>query len=463
MNVRAVTPLSIERDFKINEMFFSTTTEKGVIVTGNEVFTRISGFLAEELVGKPHNIIRHPDMPRAAFYTVWKNLKAGKPFSGYVKNMAKDGACYWVFAVITPISGKRYLSVRFKPTSEIFAAIPKAYAKILSAENHALADGKSEKEATEAGVAVLNEIIAQLGYENYDVFADAALNAEMKSRDKRLVATGEVIFPAEIISAKGSNQDLSALYATSIGLYDRVNKLFGGLDRFAAMNRDLHEKAKAVISVADEFRLAALNANITSVRFGADGACISVISEFMSDYARSLNVEVDKMRQHLDETAEAIEAVNANISMSRLQLEMLLFYQAELSHGAEEENTNEMLLSLEDGFVASTSKATAALQELTRHVAPLTASRDLLIQSLTSVQVAQVRGLTEVARIPSSDGLRTLFEEFRGRAAKTRTDVNALSEVLDGLRQIILAMPREMNLISQQAAAVQERLRSAIA
>ena len=83
MIVRPVNPLERAREFNINEMFFSTTDARGVIVEGNDVFTRVSGYDATELIGKPHNIIRHPDMPRVAFQLLWENLRAGRLFAGY--------------------------------------------------------------------------------------------------------------------------------------------------------------------------------------------------------------------------------------------------------------------------------------------------------------------------------------------------------------------------------------------
>lgn len=100
---------------------FSTTDAKGIILSGNDVFVRVSGFSADELYGQPHNIIRHPDMPRAAFALLWANLKKEQPFAAYVKNMAKDGSYYWVFMVAVPTGDNQFLSIRFKPSSPLLA------------------------------------------------------------------------------------------------------------------------------------------------------------------------------------------------------------------------------------------------------------------------------------------------------------------------------------------------------
>jgi len=109
------------------EFIVSTTDLKGRITSVNRVFTRISGFNTDELIGKSHNIVRHPDMPPEAFEDLWRTIKAGRPWTGMVKNRCKNGDFYWVKANVTPlrehgrITG--YMSVRVKPTRmEIEAA-----------------------------------------------------------------------------------------------------------------------------------------------------------------------------------------------------------------------------------------------------------------------------------------------------------------------------------------------------
>src|SRR5690606_37129274 len=81
----------------------STTNLKGIITYVNDEFVNFSGFSREELIGQPHNIVRHPDMPAAAFDELWGCLKAGQPWMGLVKNRCKNGGYYWVNAYVTPI------------------------------------------------------------------------------------------------------------------------------------------------------------------------------------------------------------------------------------------------------------------------------------------------------------------------------------------------------------------------
>jgi len=103
-------------------MIVSETDTKGNIIYANSDFCTIAGFTKDELIGKPHNLVRHRDMPRAAFQGLWETVKSGKTWNGRVKNITKDGDYYWVDATVykvTKTNGEeRYISVRSKPSRE---------------------------------------------------------------------------------------------------------------------------------------------------------------------------------------------------------------------------------------------------------------------------------------------------------------------------------------------------------
>lgn len=100
----------------------SETDEKGIILYANSDFCKIAGYSMEELIGKPHNLVRHNDMPKVAFEGLWSTIRAGKIWKGIVKNRTKDGNYYWVNATAyqskKPNGELRYISVRIKPTEE---------------------------------------------------------------------------------------------------------------------------------------------------------------------------------------------------------------------------------------------------------------------------------------------------------------------------------------------------------
>jgi len=164
---RAIQPTGVERKMRENDFIVSKTNPKGIITYGNPIFIEFSGYTEEELLGSQHNIIRHPDMPRAAFKLAWDTIQSGKEFFAYVKNMSKDGGFYWVFTHITPdldASGNivGYTSVRRCPSAAAVAKIEPVYKAMLEAERTAGA-----RSAIEAGTAVLVDIMKQtgLGYE----------------------------------------------------------------------------------------------------------------------------------------------------------------------------------------------------------------------------------------------------------------------------------------------------------
>ena len=117
-----------------NEFIYSRTDAKGVIVEANEAFAKVSGFTREEMIGQPHNLVRHPDMPEEAFADLWRDLKAGRPWCGLVKNRRKDGGFYWVVANVSPVrEGGQivgYQSVRSRPSRTEINTADAAYKQI---------------------------------------------------------------------------------------------------------------------------------------------------------------------------------------------------------------------------------------------------------------------------------------------------------------------------------------------
>ena len=135
-----ITPSDTEIFFQENDLIVSKTDLKGRITYANQTFCRIAGYSEAELLGQPHSIIRHPDMPRAVFKLLWDTLIEGREIFAYVKNMAKSGDYYWVFAHVTPSFDKDrniigFHSNRRVPEPKIVKnTIVLLYAAVLNAE-----------------------------------------------------------------------------------------------------------------------------------------------------------------------------------------------------------------------------------------------------------------------------------------------------------------------------------------
>lgn len=453
MNVRSTRPLSSAREFKFNEMFFSTTDAKGIILSGNEVFARVSGFPIGDLLGKPHNVIRHPDMPRAAFSLLWTNLKQGRPFAGYVKNMAMDGSFYWVFVSAVPASKERYLSVRFKPGSPLLNQTEALYRQMLAAENLALEKGGSEKQAVAEGLRVATEALTKLGFANYDLFSHTALNREIAARDAALRGEAKGLFPPSISSTNGQ-ASLAELYALGVDAYGRVDGLFRQLDGFVEFTHGLQEKAMTVLGTAEVFRLHALNVNITSQQFGELGGGVGVVAGFLSEYSRSITDATEEFRKHIAEVSEVAETINARVAMARLQLEMLLYFQAEAAGNPGAADVKQIEI-LEECFIASTTHVRQALAQLQKNLPRLIETRKTLTRTTMAIEMAQVQGLTEAVRIPEGETLRGMFAEFRAKVGQTRTQLDELSEVMDKIEVISSHSPRQVAAIHAVTARMQ--------
>ncbi len=117
---RKVLVSDLEIPYPEGRLIVSSTDPNGLMTNVNQSFVDMSGFTEDELVGQPHYILRHPDMPPAAFKDLWDTVKAGNRWQGYVKNLRKDGAYYWVYAtVVANIRNgevRGYTSVRRKPS-----------------------------------------------------------------------------------------------------------------------------------------------------------------------------------------------------------------------------------------------------------------------------------------------------------------------------------------------------------
>jgi PAS domain S-box-containing protein len=142
MTSSRITPTTQEKVMHEGDLIVSKTDIKGRITYGNRAFHDYSGFTETELLGSQHNIIRHPDMPRAVFKLLWDRIQAGQEVFAFVKNINKDGSFYWVFANITPSYDAQgtllgYFSVRRKPNPKAIKCVDPIYRQMLQIERSA--------------------------------------------------------------------------------------------------------------------------------------------------------------------------------------------------------------------------------------------------------------------------------------------------------------------------------------
>lgn len=158
-------PTNREIPFPENSVIVSKTNPKGVITYCNEIFIEMSGYSEEELLGQPHSLLRHPQMPGAVFKLLWDTIQKKEEINAYVINLTKNGDFYWVFGNVTPSFDEKnniigYFSVRRKPDPDKLAIIKNVYTQMLSIE---------KSQGMEASLQYLQNIVNEKGvtYEEF--------------------------------------------------------------------------------------------------------------------------------------------------------------------------------------------------------------------------------------------------------------------------------------------------------
>ena len=159
-----IKPTGQEVRFREDEIIVSKTDPRGVITYANHVFQRVSGYTEAELLGQPHNMIRHPDMPRCVFRLLWETLQSGQEIFAYVVNLSRNGGHYWVFAHVTPSFDDRrnivgFHSNRRVPYADALPKVKDLYARLLDEEQRAA----DSRQGIEASTRLLHGLLQQHG------------------------------------------------------------------------------------------------------------------------------------------------------------------------------------------------------------------------------------------------------------------------------------------------------------
>ena len=170
MTKYTIEPTGIERHLGEDELIVSKTDLKGRITYANDVFCRIADYTVKDLIGAPHSIVRHPEMPRSVFKLLWDTIESGQEIFAYVLNIGRTGDHYWVFAHVTPsfdadgnIIG--YHSNRRKPDADKVAKAKDLYDTLLKEEERF----ESRKEGMESAFAMVAGLLRDKGM-GYDEF-----------------------------------------------------------------------------------------------------------------------------------------------------------------------------------------------------------------------------------------------------------------------------------------------------
>lgn len=246
-----VRPTGLRHEVGLGELFFSTTDKRGVIDLVNPVFVRLSHYSADQLIGAPHNIIRHPAMPGAVFKLMWDTLTQNKPFCGYVHNLAADGSTYSMFATITPISGG-YLSVRMRPMYKPFRDLAdELYKQVRPKEIALLEQSFGSHRAASRGLEVLAGLIEEAGFSSYEDVTLATLPKEVELLSQ-IPLRGD---PDTVVGVLREELNVSNALATEFGLWTaRMEQLANFADRLDASTAAIERSVENSSDTSEQIR-----------------------------------------------------------------------------------------------------------------------------------------------------------------------------------------------------------------
>lgn len=353
-------PLDQERPFEFDELFFSRTDERGVIQAGNSVFQSISAYSWDEILRAPHRLIRHPDMPRGVFWLMWDTIQKGNPIGAYVKNLAKDGRYYWVFAVVTPIEGG-FLSVRLKPSSTVFEAVKKQYAALRDAE---VTQNVSPKESA----ARLTDNLAALGYDSYSAFMAQALSLEISARNEHL----------------GRTKDASQTC----------------FERLAKSAEDLLYCTSNIADVFSKNKHIPLNLKIHAAQLGDIGTPIGTISDNYTMISNEIQQQMSEFVRYCRNVSQAVGEGWFLTSTAMVQRQVIDFFQYEETCAAVNQDVEMQHLRTQQQNYSE--QALKGLRAISSQIELFSQSCAEMRRLSTSLKVIRVIGKIESASIDNS-------------------------------------------------------------
>lgn len=396
-----------ETPFELNAIFFSRTDKRGVIEAANNTFQQISGYDWDQLVGAPHKLVRHPDMPRAAFWLVWTSIANNQPIGAYVKNRSRDGAYYWVFAVMVP-GTDGYLSVRIKPSSEIFHQIKDIYAAVRSRE-------ATEDPTPEASAAYLTSELSKLGYKSYEDFIAWALAEELTVRDATLARASD-----------------------------------GSMSKFQSMVRAMTSIQKAAANMAEVFgaiRTLPANMRIAASRVEPSGGPITAMSANYAEQSERLALFVDDFLMNGEGSFQRTRSsINeATFLQGTTAILQEVAQSMELAGDCGPADKSAERKALKDHAISCAGKANLALVNVNSNTVELARSMLLLKRYVTALASTRILCRVESARLLSKDGgldqMVDVLDQFQIKIEDLMEEINDLNRMVQdnatGLKTVL--------------------------
>jgi aerotaxis receptor len=418
-----MTPVNREEPLVTHELVFSTTDPKGVITSGNDVLVRVSRHPLDELLGAPHHIIRHPEMPRAVFATMWEHLGRRQPIAAYIKNMSATGTYYWVMALVVPLADG-FLSVQMKPSTPMLTAAQRIYGDIRATERHVEGgDVRRRKESIAAGVQRLHTLLAAAGHADYAAFMHAALSAEVAARRERGDSLTQGRTPA--------SGDLGTAAAASHDAAVTLQRMVADLERYEQVAIGLRQQSQSVFDLAEDIELFALNAVVSAARLGGRGAALGAVADILGRRSSESEGDIRALYDHLCATADQLSGMRFQVAGSMLMAEMVrVFLEGIRDAGTDAAARQIELRSLSEALTSVTDGTIAALDAFADSVDHVEGDVQRVDTHLKTVHALEINGRIEGARL--NDGVVIdLFKSIADQIDQARARLRGF----DTLRQ----------------------------
>lgn len=439
--------LNEERDFQLHELFFSTTDSRGVICHGNEVFARVSGMTLEALMGSPHSIIRHPDMPRAVFRLFWDMLRSGKTIAAYVKNLAADGRYYWVLAVAMPIEDG-YLSVRMKPSSDLLPVVQRLYNQMLAVERNIEVEPKKRVAAMEASTELLHKQLQELGFATYEEFMLHALATELSSRHSKLAAERSnrtrYEHRSNYFQESREFDFLVPLLSSCRTLDGELKVAFDQLEKFKEMNVKLSKNSASVLRSAESIRSLAMNAKIAANMMGNRHSTLLVVADSLGAVSHNSQAVINELASRMQAVIAVLNQLMFDVAATKLQCEVSIQFLEELLGGDVHEMDAKLEASLKTLFHQIVSRVTSVfvhLQSTEGRMLELQTQLERLERNNRTLRFVQFAGKKESSG--ETNGFGVVFQEVKSHIDATKRDCDSLSDSI----QASLAQIRSLRML----------------